>query len=377
MVMAATKILHIQKVTGIAGSERYLLTLLPRLDRRKWDITHLVLTEPQNRMEEYTALLEAEGVRTRRVAIRHAIDPVCLLEIYRFIKSERFDLVHTHLLHGDLYGILAARLAGVARIISTRHNDDPFRRSAIIRTTVRAADRYCSRVIAISHFLSGFVLDVEGISADKIATIPYALPPTATRPDGGQRIRRELSIPRDIPLVLTVGRLTEQKGHRYLVDAWRTISGKNPNARLVIVGDGPLREPLTAYAKEMGLPEKIIFTGWRRDVPDFFEAADLYVQPSLWEGFGLVLLEAMLAERSIVASRVSAIPEIVADGETGILVPPRDSYALADAICRLLEDADLRRDMGKAGKQRAEHAFTVQRMVGETEKVYEEVLAEP
>ena len=122
-----TRILHIQKVTGICGSENHLLTLLPRLDRPKYEVTFLILVEPDKPMDDYIELMEKAGVKTMRMIIRRDIDPFLLFRLWRFIRHGRFDIVHTHLIHGDLYGTLAAKLAGIKKISSTKHNDDAFR----------------------------------------------------------------------------------------------------------------------------------------------------------------------------------------------------------------------------------------------------------
>ena len=367
------RILHIQKVTGIAGSENHLLTLLPRLDRHKFNVTFLILTEPDKPLKEYFVLLREKGIKTHQMLVRRDIDPFCLLTIYRFLKKESFDLVHTHLIHADLYGTLAAKLAGIPHIVSTKHNDNAFRTNMFMKALVRIANRRCKRVITISYHLADFAQRVEGVPAEHVVPIHYGLFPYNDRPGDWRKIREEFAVPASATLVLSIGRLTEQKGHRYLLEAWRTIASVDPAVRLLLIGDGPLRNRLPAYARNIGLGDRAIFTGWRNDVPDLLDAADIYVHPSLWEGFGLVLLEAMATGKPVIASNVSAIPEVVINGETGILVPPRDSKALADAICRLLEDVEFRRKMGGAGRRRVEEVFSVERMVRETERVYEDV----
>jgi len=172
-----------------------------------------------------------------------------------------------------------------------------------------------------------------------------------------------------------VGRLTEQKGHTYLLDAFAQVMRVLPAARLLVIGDGELRPTLERRATRLGLHGSVIFTGRREDVPRLMMALDVLALPSLWEGFGLVLLEAMAAGKPIVASRVSAIPEIVADGETGLLVPPRDVKALAQALLALLHDPQRATEMGRRGRLRLEQEFTVERMVSQTEAAYEKVRA--
>jgi glycosyltransferase involved in cell wall biosynthesis len=368
--------LHVQKVTGVAGSERHLLTLLPRLDSTRFRPTFLALLEPTAPAVEYLRMLAERGVEADRMWIRCDVDPMCLWELYRYVKRGSFDLVHTHLIHADVYGTLAARLADVRRLVSTRHNDDAFRHNALMKGLIAMVGRRCDWVITISGHLQEWVERMEGRPAERITAIPYGL--LLEQPDHARspRPRSELGLSDASLVAVSVGRLTEQKGHRYLLDAWRTVAQREPGARLLIVGDGPLRAQLTAYAAQLGLGGQVTFTGWRGDVANLLAVADVYVHPSLWEGFGLVLLEAMAAGKPVVASRVSAIPEIVVDGVTGWLVPAADGGALADVVLRLFKDSSARTEMGEAGRRRVSSDFTVERMVKATEEVYARLLSD-
>ncbi|MEK6575905.1 MAG: glycosyltransferase family 4 protein, partial [Chloroflexota bacterium] len=213
--------------------------------------------------------------------------------------------------------------------------------------------------------------DVEGVPGSKIVRIHYGLDPaTVTMRARPGALRSELGIGRDVPLIGAVGRLTEQKGLRYLIEALARVRRLAPDARLVIAGDGPLRGMLEAQAAPLG--EAVRFLGWRNDVPSVMADLDVLCVPSLWEGFGLVTLEAMALSKPIVASRVSALSEIVVHGETGLLAPPADSAALADAITPLLTDPARARAMGERGRARLEKEFTVQRMARQHAVVYRE-----
>jgi len=190
----------------------------------------------------------------------------------------------------------------------------------------------------------------------------------------GADVRVELGMPADVPLVGVVSRLTEQKGHAYLLDAFAEVIQALPSAHLLVVGDGELRPALERQAARLGLQDSVTFTGRRADVPRIMMALDVLAMPSLWEGFGLVLLEAMAAGKPVVASRVSAIPEIVADGETGLLVPPKDPAGLARALLILLRHPAQAREMGRRGRQRLEQQFTATCMVEQTRAVYESLI---
>jgi glycosyltransferase involved in cell wall biosynthesis len=368
------RICHIFKITGVSGSENHLLTLASHLDR----LTFCLLVEREPDLSAYIATLEAIGVEVVRFPIHADLDPLLLWRLVRFLRVQRPDIVHTHLIHGDLYGTLAARLAGVPHVVSTKHNDDAFRQRGFYAWLDRTLARYQNHIITISHHLRRFYVEVEGLPADKISTIHYGLDPGAflQRVGEGADVRVELGMPADVPLVGVVGRLTEQKGHVYLLDAFAEVIQALPSAHLLMVGDGELRPALERQAARLGLQGSVTFTGRREDVPRIMMALDVLAMPSLWEGFGLVLLEAMAAGKPVVASRVSAIPEIVADGETGLLVPPKDPVGLARALLILLRHPAQAREMGRRGRQRLEQQFTATCMVEQTRAVYESLIGD-
>ena len=305
---------------------------------------------------------------------RH-LDPSLLWRLRRLIQQERFDIVHTHLLHADLYGTLAAKWAGVRDIISSKHNDDAFRHYKPIQWLNAILTRWHTRIIVISDWIGKFNYEVEGLPAEKIVRIHYGVQPETIRCHADPHfIRKEFALPAEVPIIGTIGRLTAQKGQIYLLQAVRQVAAEFPEVRLVLVGNGELRSELESQAYQLGIASNVIFTGYRADALKLLSGFDLFVFPSLWEGFGLVLLEAMALEKAIVASNVSAIPESVQNGKTGLLVPPKEAQALAKALVTLLGDPQLSRTMGKAGFQRLQTHFTVEKMVRETESLYNEIL---
>jgi glycosyltransferase involved in cell wall biosynthesis len=231
--------------------------------------------------------------------------------------------------------------------------------------------------IAISAAIARFCVEVEGAPANKIHTIYYGLDPVRWLVDGKSAraaLRRELNVGRHDPLVGIACRLIEQKGVGYGLKAFERVAEQFPDAHLVIAGEGPLRDALENEARWMVAGERVHFLGWRSDVSFLLAALDILLAPSLWEGFGLIMLEAMAQAIPVIASDVSAIPEIVAHGETGLLVPPRDVGALSDALALLLADKALRRHLGLMGQDRLEQQFSAAHMIGETIALYEQLL---
>ena len=355
------------RISGIGGSERHLLTLLPALAERSLDVSFLGLDAATGDPDSFYAELAGSGVRIARVPCPRDIDPVLARRVTAIGRRERPDLVHTHLVHGDLYGHLLAVAAG-SRLVTTKHNDDRFR-TGPYRHVDRLLARRASAVITISESLGRFVTDVEGIPAESVEVVHYGLeglpPPLA-----------ETAIPdREGRMLLAIGRLVPQKGHDVLLAAMAELKRRQPDVWLAIVGDGPDREALASRAAELGVEDDVVFVGHTYDIASWLERSELLVHPSRWEGFGLVLLEAMLAGRAVVASRVSAISEIVIDPDTGRLVPPDDPAALADALDDVLGTPGRAKELGAAGRRRADASFSVARMADATVAVYRRALA--
>jgi glycosyltransferase involved in cell wall biosynthesis len=338
------KVLHVHRIGGIGGSERHLLTLLPALAERGVDVRFLGLDDPSRAPDPF---YEALTVPYERLVAPRDVDPALALRVGRAARSA--DLVHTHLVHADVYGALGAR-----RLVSTKHNDDPFRAGAF-RFVERALARRASRVIAITQSLARFQVERVGLPAEKVEVIHYGLDdlPQAwgTNPPD--------PVPADAPVLLCVCRLEPQKGVDVAIRALADI----PDAHLVVLGEGPQRAEL----EQLG-SDRVHLLGRVPDVAAWLRRADVLVHPARWEGFGLALLEAMLASLPVVATRVSSIPEIVVDGETGLLVPPDDPSALAAAVNLVLADPG---GYGERGRARARAEFSVARMADRTLAVYE------
>jgi glycosyltransferase involved in cell wall biosynthesis len=348
------KVLHVHRIGGIGGSERHLLTLLPALAERSVDVSFLGLDDPSRAPQPF---YEQLTVPFERVPAPRDLDPRLALRVRRSVRKA--DLVHTHLVHADVYGALGAR-----RLVSTKHNDDPFRAGAF-RFVERALARRASRIVAITRALALFQVERVGLPAEKVEVIHYGLDDLpqawgANPPD---------DVPRDALVLLAVCRLEGQKGVDVAVRALPRVIASHPDAQLVVLGEGPQRTELQGLAHSLGVPAH--FLGRVPDVAAWLRRAELLVHPARWEGFGLALLEAMLAARPVVATNVSSIPEIVLDGETGVLVPPDDADALAAALTRVLDDPA---DYGVRGRARAEKDFSVAKMVDRTLAVYETAL---
>ena len=287
-------------------------------------------------------------------------------DVVRAVRRAEPDLLHTHLVHGDVYGSIASRLAGVP-LVSSRHNDDRYLLGPF-RHVDRFFARRARRIIAISDAVRVF-LEEAGLPREKLVTVHYGLDHL---PDERSTVMpNDLGVGPGVPLVLAIGRLIEQKDHATLLRAFARVHARHPEAMLAILGSGPLEAETRALVSELGLGDVVRLPG-RLAIRDWLERADIFAHSSRWEGFGIVLLEAMLSGLPVVATRVSAVPEVVVDGVTGTLVPPSDEAALADALAALLGDRGRATSLGRAGLERARSEFSVAKMADETLAVYQE-----
>lgn len=349
------RVAHVHRIRGIGGSERHLLALLPALAERGVEPVLVGLDDPAWDPADFYGALRVPAVRLRSP---RDLDP---LLVARLTRALRADVVHTHLVHADVYGGLAAKLRG-ARLVSTKHNDDPFR-TGPFRFVERGLARAADRVVTITDALRRFTVERVGIPASKVETIHYGLDdlPEAWGENAADDVRS------DARVLLAVARLTRQKG----VDvAIRALPELPDDCVLVVLGEGPERASLERLADGLGVGARVVLPGRVPDVAAWLRRAAVYVHPARWEGFGLGVLEAMLAGLPVVASNVSALPELVADGETGLLVAPDDASALAAAVRDALE----RPSLGESGLRRARSEFSVARMADRTVELYEAIL---
>jgi glycosyltransferase involved in cell wall biosynthesis len=345
------RVVHVHRMRGIGGSERHLLTLLPALAERGIDAVFVGLDDP---VWDPSDFYDALQVPALRLPAPRDLDPLLLL---RLLRGLRGDVVHTHLVHADLYGGIAAKLRGTT-LVSTKHNDDPFRRGPF-RHVERRLLRLADRIVTITDALREFTVVQVGADARKVQTIHYGLdglpePWGENPPD---------AVPPGARVLLATSRLVAQKG----VDvAIRALPSLPEDVVLVVLGEGPERPALETLAAELGVGGRVFLPGRVPDVAAWLERSTAYVQPARWEGFGLGVLEAMHAELPVVASHVSSLPELVVDGVTGYLVPVDDPAALSDALARALE----RPELGAAGRVRAIREFSVARMADRHAALY-------
>jgi len=306
-----------------------------------------------------------EGFALQPLRFGGDLAPGAVASLVAAIRRFRPDVVQLNDPHSCAAGLLAARLAGVRRRVAMRRVDFHLR-GRLSRLKYGAADR----VIAVSRAILEILRD-DGLDPRKLRLVYEGVPDRAPAA-GGAAALRALGVPEGCPVVGNVAALTDHKDHATLLSAAALVLERLPEARFVIVGDGERRAALAQQAQRLGLDGRCLFAGFRDDVDRLLPAFTVFCLSSHKEGLGTSLLDAMAFGRPVVATAAGGIPEAVADGVTGRVVPVRDPAALAAALTELLRDALLRETLGRQGRRRFEQHFTAERMVEETLRVFEE-----
>jgi glycosyltransferase involved in cell wall biosynthesis len=354
-------VLHVQKVGGISGSEAHLLTLLPDLKRRGWDIRFLMLHEHEPGAWEFARELEAGGVPVDAIPMTADVDPATFARVLTYLLVHRPTILHTHLVHADAYGQTAGTIARIPIRLSTKHGFNEFREGRLFALGDRTIGTLANRQIAISRGLARYLSQTEGFRESDFEVIHYGI---AARDEPAAH-------PGGPPRFLCIGRLIPIKGHIVLLRAFRKVLDERPDVRLDIAGRGVLERGLKDLSRELGLDEAVRFLGHVTPVQAAIEESLAVVVPSLGEGFGMVALEAMERARAVIAASIGGLEDLVREGETGLLVAPGDADGLAAAMLRIANDPEAALAMGREGRRRAIERFPEDRCTERTEQVYD------
>ena len=369
------RVLHLVSTFEIKTDTKWLHLLARHLDRSRVEMSVACFHGSGPMRDRFEAL----GVRTFNLKTRHELDPRAAIRAARLIRGGRFDVVHTHLLRADLYGGLGARIALTPAIVTTAYAIGDFRR-ARRRRSDRALDAICARlpthVLAVSQAVADDWIERMGVPPERISVIHTGID-ASPDPDPVRvaALRRAWDAPSTTPVVLTVSRLSHEKGIEVLIAAARIVRAVRQDVRFVIVGDGPKRAELEGTAERLGLSAIVRFVGFLDDVGTALSAADLFCLPSHSEGMPNALLEAMAAGRPICATAVGGVPEAIEDDRNGLLVRPGEPDALAGGLIRLMDDPTLARRLAGAAKQTAERRFSALRAAREYQNLYERLIS--
>lgn len=369
-------VLHVCDKFGVAGSSIHGVSRLfawwfPRYDRGRFEVSLCGLKRP----EPASRLLESQGIPVTHLG-RGRFDPRILTDLVALVRERRARILHVHGYAAADFGRLAALLTGAALVLH-EHFADP-RLPGYQAVADRLLSGLTDRAIAVSGSTRDFLVRERFVPAQRVRLIWNGAPLDEFAPVARERalaVRRGLGLPEQALVVGSVGRLSLQKGHRYLLAAAPGVLARLPETRFLVVGDGDQAESLQRQARELGVDQRVVFAGHRSDVPDVLGAIDVVCISSTYEGTPLALFEAMAAAKAIVSTAVDGCREVLEHGVTGLLVPPAQPAALASALLQALEDAELRAALSRRARE-ASARYDIRKCVGQMEAVYEELLRE-
>ena len=382
--MSQARILHLITRLDRGGSAKVVLRLSEGLRDQGFDVR--IATGPTREPEEdLKGFTERTSIPIYTIPslvrdISFLKDLRAFFDVFRLIRALSPTILHTHTTKAGFTGRIMGRICGVKAIVHTPHGHIFYGYGGRVASRLyilaeRMASMFCDRIVALTDIEKDDYIRLKVAGAEKISVIPAGIELDNYLKDGRDRadMRRELGLSPNTILVGWVGRFEEIKGCFDFLEAAGDVAGRFQEVRFLMVGDGPLRGAIEEWIKERGLADRVILTGYRRDIPRVMKALDLYVLTSLNEGQGMGIVEAMAAGKPVVATGVGGVPSVVRDGETGILVPPGRADMVARALIHLLSNRALARRMGEEGRKRS-LLFTVDGMVRAYLKVYRDLM---
>ncbi len=370
--MRPLTILYFTSSRERGGAEQHLVSLIGQLDRTRFQ--PVLVCPPALAAQVQDDI--GRGVEIWPIELRRPLDWREAMTLGRLMRLRQIDILHSHLFCSSVLASPIGRLAGVRAILETPHVSERWRRGWLKGRFVadRLAGRSVDAFIAVSRANARYLIEEKGLPPEKVRVIPNGV--DTSRFAAGHRppalMRASLGFCADDPVLVCIARLEPQKGHEVLLEAMARLRKEIPRARLLIVGEGSLRQSLEARTRALCLDEAVRFVGQQSNVPDWLALAQVAVLPSFYEGLPLSALEALAMEKPIVATAVDGTPEVVRDDRTGFTVPPGDPASLAAAILRMLRHPARARAMAGAGRKLITEQYSLARQVRDTETLYRE-----
>lgn len=373
------KILHLitasEQRKGVGGAETLLLSMTERIDKERFNFVIAYSSGGPLTDDFKKARAEVESFDTYS-----QIDPFAVKKLISLIKIKNIDIVHSHQPRFDFLGGIAARITKTP-FIFTRHLSisefpvNKFKKVIFLNVDKLVTVKLADKIIAASKNIADDLIQKEKAPPQKVIVIYAGLDLRVYDKDIKiGKIREEFSIDSKAPLIGMIGRINLQKAHHLFLKAAVEVLKAVPNAKFLIVGDGPLRRQQEDLSRELGLTSKVIFTGYRKDIPEIITDLDISALSSLTEALAVVNLEAMAMRKPAVSFNVGGVSELVIDKETGLLITPGDTQAFANAIIELIKDREKAKRMGLAGRKRMEENFTLEIMIKRHQELYSSIL---
>ncbi len=385
--MKRRRVIQILEATT-GGTRRHLVDLVMGLDPQRFEVRVICALARDPAFREDVAAMQARSIPVHIVPMVRTISPWkdghAYRQLVRLLREHPCDVVHTHSSKAGVLGRLAARRAGIGTVVHTPHVF-PFdmQVNAAVRVVYRFIERRLARrtdrlvCVSWAGVLSGARSGVAPAGRYAMIYNGIDVPDPTDHPAAAAQLRRDLGLPATTPIVGAVGRLTRQKNYDLLIEAAQRVCRRMPEVRVVIVGEGQERQRLERNIKNLGMHAHVLLPGYRPDVMAWVLGFDVFAMSSDWEGLPYSLLEAMACRRPIVATAVGGVSEAVRTDIDGVLTPPGDAGALADALIACLRASVTdRREMGESARRRIEQRFSRRRMLAAVQDLYEDVLSD-
>lgn len=366
IVKPKLNILFANSIQMFAGGEVWMLTTIDELKRRGHQVT--LLCRPNTKLAERA---RHQGIDLITLKMRGDFDPVTIFHIYRLLKNKRIDVILNNMEKELRLSGVAAKLARIQAVVSRRGIDYPLKNKLRYRFTYNFLT---TRIVANSESTKRSLLsNAPWLNPNRIQVIYNGIDPDKYSENETTDLREEFNVPKDSPIIGFVGQLNERKGFDTLLPAFNLLLQNVPNAILLIAGKGDTLEQIKHFADENQIKNNIKLIGFRDDVPNIMRTIDLLVLPSWWEGFGIVLIEAMAASKPVITTNISSMPEIITHAETGLIVSAKNIEELYEAMHQLITDSAETKKMGQRAHKVVEMRFTLQRMVDQYENLFFEL----
>jgi glycosyltransferase involved in cell wall biosynthesis len=362
----------------MGGAERLTIPYIKNLNNENFRLRVCMLQERDG--NHFAGVLREMGIPVDKVTVRHLRDLSAIPRLVHYLYRQKADLVHTQLEFSNTLGNIAAKILRLPSVCTLHTIENPEKGSKThrrLRVMYWSLRNFCNRVITVSEELRKHHIAVSKSLPERVVTLYNGIDQSHFEDlDIGKKnmLRGDLGIPPDAPLILTVAVLREPKGIQYMLEAMPAVLTAAPEAYFLIVGDGEYRQSLEEITRDLQISHRVIFAGYREDIPDMLAIGDVFVLPSLTEALPTVIAEAMVTGLPIIASTVGGIPEMVEDQRNGILVPPGDPESLSRSCLRLLQNREVAQQMGREGRSIAARKFDIQKQARQLGEMYFQLL---
>jgi glycosyltransferase involved in cell wall biosynthesis len=370
------EVLHLIDTYRVGGPGKTIINSAKFIDPTRYRVHVGAWTNPRAGHNEFATAVAEAGIPFLDLRETRRLQPEHVLQIRRYLRDQNIRILHLHGYRTDLMGYLATRGLRGVRVLTTHHGW--IRNTKKQEQVARFAQWLCRRFDAVQVVSAKLREELSPalLESGRAVVVHNGIVPADYRREGrGDAVRQSLSLAPDAIVLGTIGRFSPEKGCLDVLAAFRTIAAAVPRTHLVLIGEGPLADELHRQVAEAGLTSRVSFVPHQTHVQQYYEALDMLVSPSHTEGISNVILEAMTFGVPVVATAVGGTPEIIEDGRSGVLVPPREPAALASAVVRVLSDDDVRRHLAEGARRRIDEAFTFEARMRKEEALYENILA--